>query len=569
MRAKSLSLSLGFVLVSACGGASTPPDRANDVVEAGVAETGSLPEEDAFEPPDPDAATDAPEVDSTDPTKIGDGLAGTITGVTTDKGLADPTTKLRALIELPIRDEAGLEAKIAAIYQPGSATFRAYLSSEALVAAHAPTVADLEKVKGWLESNGLTVARTTSNRLFLEITGTVAQFNAAFDTTLHLFERENPQEGNPPIDVLGVDGSLTVPKFVAQRIAAVVTADLAADDLPLPAEAGTVSSTPPSPIDYALSPARIATAYGLDVLAAHGHTGKGVKLGVVVGATFKKMDLQSFWSSFGVARALPVQVNAMEPPATRYPESTLDASWSGALAPDAELTVYQGPDSRNTSMIYTFAQAIADARVSVLTDSFAHREDSEAPVVARAYDHAAKWAAALGITVVAASGDGGAPDVPSVSPYVTAVGGSTLTFSAGVPNDSVWFRSGSGDSARFARPSWQDGLPPAKRGVSDVAVNAGAAYWVYYLGEWKRYLGTSFASPIFAAGVAVMNGERASRGLPPIGWLNPILYRTTAVQKAFRDVVSGATSSHAAGPGWDYPTGWGAPRFDAVTSAMP
>ncbi|MEO7093876.1 MAG: kumamolisin, partial [Polyangiales bacterium] len=75
--------------------------------------------------------------------------------------------------------------------------------------------------------------------------------------------------------------------------------------------------------------------------------------------------------------------------------------------------------------------------------------------------------------------------------------------------------------------------------------------------------------PVFAAGVAVMNGYRASKALPPIGWLNPVLYRTAAVQAAFRDVTAGGTADHASTTGWDYPTGFGAPDFDAVAQKLP
>jgi kumamolisin len=38
------------------------------------------------------------------------------------------------------------------------------------------------------------------------------------------------------------------------------------------------------------------------------------------------------------------------------------------------------------------------------------------------------------------------------------------------------------------------------------------------------------------------------------------------VQATVRDIVSGQTQFHAAGPGWDYPTGWGAP--DALGLAL-
>lgn len=512
-----------------------------------------------------------PEPDSMIPTKTATGASGIVTGVTTDKGVADSTSQLRALIGFPLRNEAALDGALANMYDPTHASFRKYLGADAFMTAYGPTSADVDKVKGWVESQGMTVARVATNRLFMEITGTVAQFNAAFGTTLHTLERENPQVGNPPIDVFGVVGDLTVPKFVADRIVGVITADLPADTSALPGETGSVTSTPPSPIGNSLAPTDVAKAYGFDKLASKGFDGSGVKLGVVVGATFKKIDAQSFWKSFGITRADPTLVVTMEPIATRYVEGTLDTEWSSALAPGADVTVYEGPDSRNTSMIYTFDEAIAQAKVSVITDSFAHREDSEPAAVGQAYDRAAKMAAALGITVVAASGDSGGADIPSVSPYITAAGGTVLSFSGSTATDTAWDKSGSGDSLRFPKPSWQNGLPiGSKRAVVDVAVNAGGnGYWVYYLGDWKRYGGTSFASPVFAAGVAVMNSYRASKSLPPIGCLAPVLYRSTEAQKAFRDVVSGATAAHAAAVGWDYPTGWGAPDFDAIALKLP
>ena len=522
--------------------------------------------------PDADADADADaEPDSIVPTKTPSGASGLIAGVTTDKGAADPTAKLRALIGFPLRNESALDAALDDLYDPASASFRKYLTADAFMTTYAPTPADVDKVKGWLTAQGFVVARVSTNRLFLEITGTVDQFDKAFVTTLHVLERENPQVGNPPIDVYGVLGDLTVPKFVADRIVGVITADTPADDSPLPGETGSVTTTPPAPITDGFTPQNLAHAYGLDTLATKGFTGGGVKLGLVIGATFKKLDVQSFWQSFGITRADPTIVVTMEPISTRYVEGTLDTAWSSSLAKDADVTVYEGPDSRNTSMIYTFNEAIGQAKVSVISDSFAHREDSEAAPVAQAYDRAAKMAAALGITVVAASGDSGNADIPSVSPHVTAVGGTTLSFSSGgVPSDRAWSMSGSGDSTGFLKPAWQGALPiGTMRAVVDVSLNAGGAYWVYYLGDWKRYLGTSFASPVFAAGVVVMNGYRASKSLPPIGWLNPALYRTAAVQAAFRDVTAGGTADHAAGTGWDYPTGFGAPDFDAVVQKLP
>ncbi len=512
-----------------------------------------------------------------EPAEAVDGIPSPLPGVYDDKGTAGGDEVVRALMGFPIRNAGLLDVAIEEIYDPESPRFRQYLTPDAWIAAHAPRELDVHLVKLWLEEQGLTVNFTATNRLLIQFTGTVAQFNEAFKTELRVFERENPQAGNPPFDVYGSLGKLTVPTWVSDRTTGIITADLAASTNPLPPEGGSIEPDPPANVDQGMTPAQIAGAYDLDDLYELGFTGQGVKLGVTVGATFKYRDLQSFWRALGVQRANPEVVVTMEPVATRYLESTLDVAWSGSLAPGAELVVYQGPDARNTSMVYTFNEAIARGEVSVITDSFAHREDSEPPAVRLQYHHAARMAAALGITVVAATGDSAQTDTPSASPYVTGVGGTSLwlTRNGEVESEVVWPGSGSGPTLSFPIPSWQVGVvegSDGKRAVADVAMHAAlspAPYWVYYLGEWKRYGGTSFSAPAFAGIIAVVNSYREAQGLPRVGFLNSILYTTPDVQATFRDIVSGETEFFAAGPGWDYPTGWGAPSAIGLATTLP
>jgi kumamolisin len=181
-------------------------------------------------------------------------------------------------------------------------------------------------------------------------------------------------------------------------------------------------------------------------------------------------------------------------------------------------------------------------------------------------------AAALGITVIAAGGDSGEPDVPGSSPLVTSVGGTILELDASGQrlDERACVLSGSGDSLTFDAPTWQAGLPIAgKRAVSDVALAGGSRYWVYLFGEWQAYAGTSFSAPVFAGLIAVVNSARAAAGKPAVGFLNSILYTDAALQATFHDVVSGGTALHPAGPGWDYPTGWGAPNAAAFAATIP
>lgn len=507
---------------------------------------------------------------------ITSGLPGPMEGVYDDQGAAPEDAGFRALMGFPTRDAAGLEGAIETMYDPGDPSFRQYMTVAEWMTAHAPPEADIQTAKAWLKEQGMTVARVGANRLVLEFTGTVGQFNEAFETELHTFQRENPSADGDPIPVYGTLTSLHAPPEVAKVITGVITADLPADTKALPGEAGDIVVAPPPDIDLGKTVDQIAHAYRVDDLAAQGHRGQGVKMGLVVGATFKFKDLQSFWQSFGITRADPTVVETMEPVATRYLETTVDTQWAGAMAPEAEIIAYEGPDARNTSIVYTFNEAIARGEVSVLSTSFAHREETEADLVRNTFNDAARMGAALGMTLVVASGDSSRPDIPSSSPYVTCVGGTLLELLADgeVDRETAWDGSGSGVARSFPMPAWQQAVvtdADGKRAVSDVALNASpdSSYWVYYLAEWGRYGGTSFAAPVFAGLMAAVNSARIAGGAPPPGMLGPALYLSPEVQATFRDVVTGETPYYKAGPGWDYPTGWGAPDAAGLATTLP
>jgi kumamolisin len=510
------------------------------------------------------AACDPPKLKDT--VEVPSGMLRSMPFAYDDNGESTRGDGIRAVVALPIRDPEGLDATIAALYDPASPAFRSYLTAAQWMERHGPLPEDVEAVTGWIEGEGLRVARVAKNRLLLEVTGTVEQFNAAFDTVLHDYTKA--EDGG--FHTFGHHRDLRAPRAIGELLESVVVADRPADTSPLPAEAGNVVNAPPDTSRLTL--ATVARAYGIAPLTAQGFDGRGTTIGVVVGAAFKFKDVQSFWRSQGVTRADPEVVVTMEPPATRFTETTLDVEWSGGLAPGAQQIVYEGPDAHETSVVYTFNEAIGDGRASVITDSFAHREDVIPRVIRRQYDASARMAAALGITVIAAGGDSGQADVPGSSPFVTSVGGTVLDVDAAGQriDERAWSLSGSGDSLTFAVPPWQLGLAGAdKRACSDVALAGGSRYWVYVFGDWETYAGTSFSAPVFAGLIAVVNSARAAAGKPAVGFLNSTLYTNAAVQGTFFDVVSGGTADHPAGPGWDYPTGWGAPNAAAFAATIP
>ncbi|EPQ61276.1 subtilisin-like protein [Gloeophyllum trabeum ATCC 11539] len=166
------------------------------------------------------------------------------------------------------------------------------------------------------------------------------------------------------------------------------------------------------------------------------------------------------------------------------------------------------------------------------------------------------------------------PTFPPSCPYVTAVGGTTQ-----IPEVASYF-SGGGFSNYFDRPSYQEssvssyvdrlqpilyqGLyNPHGRGVPDVSAQS-TNFRAFYQGQAARGMGTSVAAPIFASIVALLNDGRLARGLPPLGFLNPVLY--TKGLPGLTDITSGnnpgcGTQGFNATYGWDPVTGLGTPNF--------
>ncbi len=79
----------------------------------------------------------------------------------------------------------------------------------------------------------------------------------------------------------------------------------------------------------------------------------------------------------------------------------------------------------------------------------------------------------------------------------------------------------------------------------------------------NEYGGTSFAAPMWAGYIALVNQQLAANSQPPIGFLNPTIYAqnvTSAYAADFHDITSGTSGSYSAVTGYDLVTGWGSPN---------
>lgn len=77
------------------------------------------------------------------------------------------------------------------------------------------------------------------------------------------------------------------------------------------------------------------------------------------------------------------------------------------------------------------------------------------------------------------------------------------------------------------------------RGIPDIAAQA-TFYSIIVGGQWGLIGGTSASAPAFAALVALLNDARLKKGLPSLGFLNPLIYNIGVnFPEGFNDIIAG------------------------------
>jgi kumamolisin len=272
-------------------------------------------------------------------------------------------------------------------------------------------------------------------------------------------------------------------------------------------------------------------------------------------------------------------------------EVELDIEMAGAVAPDAKIVVYFAPNT-DQGFVDALTTAVHDAahQPGVVSISWGGPEESWANQTRNAFEAIAQDGAVQGVTILAASGDQGAPDgeppgtltvdFPASSPYAIGCGGTRLVLSgSSIVSEVVWNdlsegegATGGGVSEAFALPSYQDtaSVPAAPngfggRGVPDVAGNADpeTGYAVFVDGQSTVIGGTSAVAPLWAALIARL-GQALGK---PLGYANPLLYPANVAQ-TFREITRGNNDGYSAGPGWNPCTGLGSPDGSRLLSVL-
>ena len=548
------------------------------------------------------------------------------------KGDAANSDHVAFRIYLGWRNAGQAESVARAVSTPGNAQYGKFLTAAQFRQQFAPSQSDITAVQHWLRSNGFTVDYTPANNHYVAAEGSVAQAESAFQTTLGSYQYKGLTLLAPRSDlsvpaalphisgVIGLDGSTELvhtnrvgpnagpsPVFVNAGPTSDYWGQKRVDDT-----ATADGTTLPQQPDYSFAPtgytpAQIRSAYGVQQAVDGGNNGTGVTVAIIDAYASPTIlqDANEYATRHGEPTFGPHQFTQVVAPGTFkrpetptqdpqgwYGEETLDVEAVHATAPGANI-VYVGAPNNYQDLDAALNHVVDQHLASIVTNSYGWSGEAlPNGFIKPVYDTMVQ-AAAEGIGVYFSSGDSGdetggsgnlaqaSADWPASSPWVTAVGGtslavgqdgqrlfengwetasSKLTTQGNKPawGDPVYFYgSGGGTSRLFAQPSYQQGVVPssisqirggaAMRTVPDVAAlgdpttgmlvgqtqtfpDGTAKYSEYRIG------GTSLSSPLFA-GLMALAEQRAGH---PIGFANPLLYRVaggSGGSTAFHDIV--------------------------------
>jgi kumamolisin len=521
-----------------------------------------------------------------------------------------PNEPIQLALTLPLRDPQGLQALLTRLYDPNDELYGQFLTSTEFTQRFGPTPQDYQAVAAYAKSQGLTVTTTHPNRLVLDVAGPTRAVETAFG--VHLNRYRSVRDGRV---FRAPDREPSLPISLANRIQGVIgldNAELAGTHSQKPRPAGGLLDSYFSLVPGStgsgmggtgggsgpggdLAPSDIRAAYDVPTTPLNG---SGQTLALFEADGYTPSDITFYENYFGLNH-VPLQnvlidgysgasgINAFE--------VTLDIQMMVALAPGAsKILVYECPGN-STGLVDTYNRIATDNLAKSISTSWYYPSggsELNAPASMRNSENSSfMQMAAQGQSIFAISGDFGAyangsslsVEDPASQPYVTAVGGTTLTTNGaggGWQSETTWNDSigagGGGISLVWGIPSYQSatGIITAAslgsttmRNVPDVSLNA-EGYATYFTdifnskaATWYSGYGTSYATPLWAAFSALVNQQRVGLGKSTLGFANPMLYTVGTgfnYNRDFHDIADGSTNKYyPAVKGYDLATGWG------------
>jgi uncharacterized protein (TIGR03437 family) len=541
------------------------------------------------------------------------GLPGTIhprTRTAVDLGPVEPSLRIAPIVLLLKRSpeqQAALEKMLEEQRDPISPDFHKWLTPEQYAERFGLVDDDISTLRTWIQSHGLAIDHAARGRNWIGFSGTAQQVESALGTQIHRYRSGTEEHFANSTEV-------SIPAALAPVVGAFIGLD---DFRPMPQYTSANNTT------HYLAPDDLAIIYDIMPVYKKGIDGTGQRIAIVGQTDLEpdSADIRAFRNKFNLPGGDPQVILYGPDPGlnSSVNEADLDLEWSAAIARNASIIFVTSADV-DISSVYAVDQNLAP----VISRSYGVCEQ-EKFYLADLFQSVIQQANAQGITYIASSGDAGpsncagwfnAPiaseglsaNFPASIPEITAVGGTEFDEGSGnywntmntgneasaisyIPekawNDSVAAgtiqATGGGPSIFYAKPPWQTGpgVPADNvRDTPDVAMPASAfhdGYWACTGGGCSAgFGGTSFAAPVFAGIVALLNQSVASKGAqspPGLGNINPDLYRiANATKNVFHDITVGGnivpcaigtpncttgSFGYSAGPGYDMATGLG------------
>jgi kumamolisin len=478
--------------------------------------------------------------------------------------------RISVAVSLTNRDQAALDTFVAKVSDPHSSSYGHYLTKAQFAAKYGRSSADVKKVTDYLRSQGLKVGTVHSGNLLVDASGTAPQLEKAFGTTL-----ANWKDGSTGRTFYANTAAPSVPA----SLASIVSGVSGLNNQALLHHQAPASAAPHNGPGGGYTPAQIKGGYNVS-----GSTGSGQKVALLEFDGFQQSNITKYDSQYGLNSSAP-NVSKVDGGSGALGdgqvEVELDIEVLNAVAPAAQVTVFEGPNS-DAGEVDTY-QAIVDSGTPVTSISWGAAESQRTSSNISAVDAVFEQGAAEGLGFFAASGDSGSDDAgnggksvdyPASDPYVTGVGGTTLTVSSSNAwsKETAWSGGGGGASTTFAIPSWQSSVAKSQgngeRQVPDVSAlaNPSPGVSIYSQGSWGQVGGTSAAAPEWAAFAALYNQQAAAAGKANLGFANPALY--AAGGTGFHDITSGSNGAYSAAKGWDFTTGWGSYNAATLSSTL-
>jgi subtilase family serine protease len=571
--------------------------------------------------------------------------------------VVSPELRLRIRVALKPRSAAALSGYAEAVSMPGNADYRHFLTPKQFRRRFGPTTAQISRVRAALQARGLRPGPTSAGGLSMPVTATAAQLERAFSLSL----RRIVTQGRRAVTSTVAPALETRAAAAVQSIVGLDTTAARRPQLVRPTRNGAgqartrrprarprvvtggpqpcVQAQVAAPINSAYTADQLASAYGFSGLYTAGNTGAGTTIALYELEPNDPADIAAFQACYGTHT--PVAYVGVDGGAGRGAgggEAALDIENTIGLAPGATVLVYQGPNSNSgapgSGPYDIFSSIINQDRAQVVSVSWGECEAALGAADAGAENTLFQQATVQGQSVVAAAGDSGAQDCdlpgavprthtavddPASQPYVTGVGGTSLTALGPPPTETVWNNPGTalggalsagagggGVSSLWPMLSAQKHAAAALgvikpnsagracgrssgncREVPDVAADAdpNTGYVIYWNGSgsvvgqpagWQGIGGTSGAAPVWAAVLALADSAPGCAD-SPLGFASPPLYRAANAAYAvdFHDVVSGNNDfAHTnggqflAGAGYDLASGLGSPNAAALVPTL-